>query len=317
MQNVRTSMMLQTGSLLAVAFLLTSGCAPTPESAFAAEQTAQRPPTIDLEEKPAFPLPKHLESKDIAAGAIPHAQLFEAGAKLFHTPFNGLDGVGMKRTVGGVPLNRFSVGPAGGGQPTPVGSQACASCHAEPADGGFGLAHTRVIFDGLAKGVPPFSPRATTSLFGNGVLQMLAQEMTEQLLASRDTAAQEAKTKPGVAVRRDLRANGVEFGAVIATANPAGDVTFDMSQVRGVSPDLVVRPFGWKGNITTVRNFVVAASTFGMGMQTEEFVWRLRDKAGADPDGDGVTRELSVGDVTAMTIFNAALPIPTDVGRLA
>jgi CxxC motif-containing protein (DUF1111 family) len=141
--------------------------------------------------------------------------------------------------------------------------------------------------------------------------------MTAQLLASRDAAAQEAKAKPGTPARRDLRANGVDYGAVIATANAKGDVTFDVSQVHGVSPDLVVRPLGWKGNVTTVRNFNVAASTFGMGMQGEEFVWRLGEKAGTDPDGDGVSRELSVGDVTAMTIFNAAQPVPAELGRLA
>src|SRR5258708_30063712 len=52
-------------------------------------------------------------------------------------------------------------------------------------------------------------------------------------------------------------------------------------------------------------------------MQSEEFVWRLGDKAGPDPDGDGVTRELSVGDITAMAIYNAAQATPTELGRLA
>jgi CxxC motif-containing protein (DUF1111 family) len=104
---------------------------------------------------------------------------------------------------------------------------------------------------------------------------------------------------------------------VTAAANAKGEVSFDMSKVRGVSPDLVVRPLGWKGNITTIRNFNTAAATFGSGMQAEEFVWRLGEKAGTDPDGDGVSRELSVGDVTAMTIYNAAQAAPTELGRLA
>ena len=315
MRNARPRILARTAVLAGAVLLVIGGS--NPETPSAAQSVGKNRPIIELDEKPAFPLPKHLESKDIAAGTLAHARLFEAGAKLFHTPFNGLDGVGMKRTVGGTPVNRFSVGPAGGGQPIAVGAQGCASCHNQPIDGGSGLAHTRVFFDPGNKGVPPFNPRATTSLFGNGVLQLLAQEMTEQLLASRDAAAQAAKTKPGTAVRRDLRANGVDFGAVIAKADGSGQVSFDMSQVRGISPDLVVRPLGWKGNVTTVRNFAVAASTFGMGMQTEEFVWRIIEKAGPDPDGDGVSRELSVGDVTAMTIFNAALPVPTEVGRLA
>jgi len=272
---------------------------------------------IDLDEKPAFPLPKHVESKEIAAGAIPPDKLFEAGAELFHTPYNGLDGVGMKKTVGGVPVNRFSTGPAGGGQPITVGAQSCGSCHNRPFPSSAGLAHTRVFFDPDQNGAPPFNPRATTSLFGDGVLQLLAQEMTEKLLAARDAAAKQAKAKPGTAVSQKLSANGVDFGAVIATANAGGEVTFDVTRVRGVSPDLVVRPMGWKGNVTTVRNLTVAASNFGMGMMPEEFVWRLPPAAGADPDADGVEREFSVGDITAITIYTAGQEAPKELASLS
>jgi mono/diheme cytochrome c family protein len=222
----------------------------------------------------------------------------------------------MMRTVGGTPLNRFSVGPAGGGQPLPVGAQACGSCHSQPSGAGFGLAHTRVFADSLANGKGPFAARGTTSLYGDGVLQLLAEEMTEQLLAARDGAAQDAKAKPGSPVSHDLKANGVDFGVVTATANAKGEVSFDMSKVRGVSPDLVIRALGWKGTLPAIRNFSTGASIFVLGMQSEEFVWRLGDKAGPDPDGDGVTRELSVGDITALTIYQAAQATPTELGRL-
>lgn len=315
MQRAKTALLVRICGPSALVVLIIAGS--NGDTSTAAQSAVRGRPVIELEERPAFPLPAHLESKDIGAGKLSYAQLFSAGAKLFHTSFNGLDGVGMRRTVGGTAVHRFSNGPAGGGQPTPVGAQACSNCHNQPVDGGSGLAHTRVLFDPGQKGAAPFSPRATTSLFGNGVLQLLAQEMTQQLLAARDAAAQEARSKPGMAVRRQLTANGVDFGIVAATSSSSGDVTFDMAQVRGVSPDLVVRPLGWKGNITTVRNFSVAAASFGMGMQAEEFVWRVQDKLGVDADGDGVSRELSVGDVTAMAIFNAALPVPADIGRLA
>jgi len=289
--------------LCAVGLFAITGCEQQSSSAAVNSEPAKKLPVVEIEEKPAFPLAKHLESKDIAAGSVPYAQLLEDGAKLFHTNYNGLDGVGMKRTVGGVPVNRFSVGPAGGGQPLQIGAQSCGACHALPSGAGFGLAHTRVFFDGTVSGKPPFSPRATTSLYGNGVVQLLAEEMTEQLLAARDAAATAAKGKPGTPATQPLKANGVDFGSVIATAGISGEVTFDMSKVRGVSPDLVVRPLGWKGQIAAVRNFSTAASTFGMGMEPEEFVWRLGEKVGTDPDGDGVSREFSVGDITAMTVY--------------
>jgi hypothetical protein len=168
-----------------------SGCMQQAAPPPAASEATKKLTVIDLDEKPAFPLPKHLESKDIAAGTIPFPELFEDGAKLFHTPFNGLDGVGMKRTVGGTTIHRFSTGPAGGGQPLTVGAQSCGSCHSLPSGAGSGLAHTRVFFDATTSGKGPFGARATTSLYGDGVLQLLAEEMTEQLLASRDAAAQE------------------------------------------------------------------------------------------------------------------------------
>ena len=304
-------------SAVAAVTVTVAACAGTPSAPPPAPAAAKKLPTIDLDEKKAFPLDKHLESKDIASGAMTNAQLFEAGAKLFHTPYNGLDGVGMKHTVGGAPVGRFSVGPAGGGQPIPVGAQSCGSCHATPFDSAAGLAHTRVFFDADQDGKPPFNPRGTTSVFGNGLLQLLAQEMTDQLLAARDAAASQAKAKPGTAVQQELKANGVDFGSLSVTANAKGDVTFDASQVRGVSPDLVVRPLGWKGNVPTIRIFSIAAGTFGMGMMGEEFVWRVADKLGDDPDGDGVTREFSVGDLTAMTVYMAGQETPTPIAHLA
>lgn len=274
-------------------------------------------PVYALDETPAFPLPAHLEQRDIAAGKLGAQELFEAGEKLFHTAYNGLDGVGMMRTVGGKPLHRFSIGVAGGGQPIPVSAQSCGSCHNRPFGAGAGLAHTHVVFDSDADGAPPFRLRSTTSLFGNGLLQLLAQEMTEELQAQRDAAAAAAKARPGVAVRRALVAKGVEFGDIAATADAAGQVAFDLAALRGVDPDLVIRPYAWKGDVTTLRSFQTLPATFGMGMMAEEFVWRLPPEAGDDPDGDGVVREFSVGDITALTIYNAAQETPESVVRLA
>ncbi len=304
--------------LCAAGVLVAAGCQQQSSSAAPAmKEPAKTLPVVDLDEKPAFPLPKHLESKDIATGTIAYPQLFEDGARLFFATYNGLDGVGVRRTVGGAPVNRFTAGPAGGGQPAPVGAQSCGICHALPTGAGYGPASTHVLFAGTPAGAPPFVGRATTSLYGNGVVQRLAEEMTDQLLAARDAAAKAAKEKPGAPATQALKANGVDFGSISATATAGGTVTFDLSKVHGVSPDLVIRPLGWKGQVTTVRNFSTAVSTFGLGMQTEEFVWRLGDKAGPDPDGDGVTREFSVGDITAMAIYNASQAVPGELARLA
>lgn len=290
-----------------IVFLAHAACAPpepTPEL-----------PVIELEEHPG--LPGHLEQRDIAGGTVPFEQLFEAGDDLFHAIYNGLDGVGAMQTAGGTTLSRFSNGPVGGGQPITVGAQSCGDCHAVPFDAGAGRSHTRVTPDPDADGVSPFNARGTTSLHGNGLLQLLAQEMTEELQSARDAAAEQAKESPGNAVEAALSAKGVDFGRLVATANASGEVTFDHSGVVGIEPDLVVRAFGWKGFVPVLRNFVLAASNFGMGMQGEEFAWRMPPERQPDADADGVERELTVGDITAMTIYNAAQETPHGVEHLA
>ena len=128
----------------------------------------------------------------------------------------------MKKTVGGVALNRFSVGPVGGGQPITVGAQSCGSCHAVPFSSSAGLAHTRVFFDPDQNGVPPFNPRATTSLFGDGILQLLAQERTESPTA-RDPA-QSRLRYAGTAARQELKRTA-SLRRDAATANASGEVT--------------------------------------------------------------------------------------------
>lgn len=273
-------------------------------------------PTFALDDGPAFPLPAHVEQRDIAAGKLGNEQLFRDGEKLFHILYNGFDGVGMLRTVGGKPLHRFSIGVPGGGQPIPISAQSCGSCHNLPFAAGAGSAVTHVVNDD-GDGLPPFRLRSTTSLYGNGLLQIAAEEMTEELQSARDRAAVAAKAKPGSRVTEPLRAKGVDFGVLAATASAAGEVSFDTAGVRGVDPDLVVRPYGWKGNVTSLRFFQTMPMSFGIGMMAEEFVWRLPPEAGDDPDGDGVVRELSVGDITALVVYNAAQETPESVGRLA
>jgi len=280
------------------------------------EKAASRDlPVISLEEKPA--LSRHVEQADVAKGAVPFPELFAAGDHLFHAAYNGLDGVGAMRTAGGAPLPRFSVGPVGGGQPIAVSAQACGDCHAVPFAAGAGHAHTRVLADPDVDGKAPFNARGTTSLHGDGLLQLLAEEMTEELQAARDAAAAEAGQSPGAPVRKALAAKGVEFGEIVATGGKDGAVAFDYSGVVGVEPDLVVRPFGWKGFVTTLRGFVLAAANHGMGMQGEEFAWRLPPERQPDGDEDGVSRELTVGDITAMTVYNAAQETPLGVAHLA
>jgi mono/diheme cytochrome c family protein len=277
-------------------------------------------PVIELSDGPAFPIDGgHLESSTIAAGGMSFEQVFEAGAELFHTPFNGRDGVGIARLPDGSPIPRFSAVPAGGGAGGVISSQSCGECHTMPFGAAAGLASTNRAGDPDNDGLPPFNTRSTTSLFGDGIVQLLAQEMTEALHSIRADAEREAQATPGTPVERELIAKGIAYGTIVATADGGGAVTFDLAGVRGVDPDLVVRPIGWKGDVTTVRGPVVGAAAGLMGMLAEELLWFPPPgrEYEPDPDGDGVTRELSVGDVTAMTIYTAAQETPQSLQRLA
>lgn len=291
---------------------LAVGCArPAPPPPPPAESKPELP-TIALKEAAAFPLKAHLESADIVAGTYSVATLVEAGGDLFHTPFNGLDGVGSFVREDSSKVARFApLGPRG---PT---AQACGECHAEPFPTSAGLAHSAVAR--AKKGtLTPLNVRSVTSVFGNGILQLLAQEMTEDLWTSRDDAVAAAKATPGTPVSRPLTSKGTSFGVITVTATAAGATSIDTSKVVGVDPDLVVRPLGWKGDVPTLRNFSAGAAAGAMGMVADELVWK---KAGAgkspDVDGDGVGRELSVGDITALTVYMAAQETPMEAGALA
>lgn len=72
--------------------------------------------------------------------------------------------------------------------------------------------------------------------------------------------------------------------------------------------DLVIKPFHQKGVVVSLREFTNNAMNHHHGMQSVE---RFGD--GTDPDGDGVYDELTRGDMTAITVFQATLPAPVRV----
>ena len=137
-------------------------------------------------------------------------------------------------------------------------------------------------------------------MFGSGAIELLGREMTQDLLALKIQAISQAASS-GKDVTVALVTKGVSFGSL--TAHPDGSV--DTSAVVGVNPDLVIRPFSRKGAMRSVREFSVNAFNQHHGMQAVE-----RFGLDTDPDQDGVTNELRIGDITAATVFQTALPIP-------
>jgi hypothetical protein len=142
--------------------------------------------------------------------------------------------------------------------------------------------------------------RNTLGMFGAGYIELLAREMTADLLQIKQSALVEAR-RSGMPASADLVTKGVRFGQI--TAYPSG-IT-DTTEVEGIDPDLIVRPFHQKGVVISLREFTINAMNHHHGMQATE---RYGD--GVDADQDGVVNELTRGDITAITLFQATLPVP-------
>src|SRR2546428_10622406 len=128
----------------------------------------------------------------------------------------------------------------------------CAGCHGRPR-GSAGLGGDVVT--------RPDS-RNAPHLFGLGLKEMLADEMTSDMRAIRSQAVTSAKQR-GKSVTLPLVTKGVSFGSI--TGTPDGSI--DTSQVQGVNPDLRIRPFFAQGGTISMREFIVGALNAEMGLQ--------------------------------------------------
>src|SRR3954454_3385117 len=134
------------------------------------------------------------------------------GRQLFQRKFTVAQGLGPTENDGIGDINTDLAIGAGV-------SDSCAGCHSHPrgSAGAGGNVVTR-----------PDS-RDAPHLFGLGLKEMLADELTAELRDRRSRAIAEARTS-GVAVTRPMTAKGIQYGTI--TARPDG--TVDTSKVEGV-----------------------------------------------------------------------------------
>ena len=250
----------------------------------------------------------HVDQSEIDSGLMTFEQVFDAGDFLFEARFNTLDGQGRPATTGtGAPRipdePRFI-------RTSAPDSNACTSCHLDPGDGGNGDFAVNVFV--LAQAADPVTfdtstastnNRNTVGMNGTGAIEMLAREMTQDLLAIR-TEAKDTAAATGVSQTRALITKTVNFGSI--TVFPDGMV--DPTEIEGVDWDLIIKPFHQKGAVVSLREFTNNAMNHHHGMQSTE-----RFGAGVDHDLDTVFDELTIGDITATTIYQAALDVPTVV----
>lgn len=241
--------------------------------------------------------------------------LTDYGEQLFVGQFGLKDGVGRPMaTQAIIPTKTRRANQKPFLRSAGMDANSCAACHNAPIIGGAGDFVTNVFvsegfnnasFDSLD---PQFSnERGSNHLFGAGLIELLAREMTANLHETRSQALKEARAQ-NQDITLALQAKGVDFGAI--TASPDGLV--DLSQVDGVDDDLVVRPFSQKGVMTSLRQFSVNALNHHHGIQASER-FGVRWTGEADFDEDGKSDEVNETDIAALVAWQALLAPPTAI----
>lgn len=229
------------------------------------------------------------------------------GRQLFQRKFTLAQGFGP-RTQDGIG-DIHAVGAIGAGL-----IESCAGCHGRPrGSAGFG-----------GDVVTRPDSRDAPHLFGLGLQEMLADEITADLRAIRGRAVTQAR-RLGRPVTLKLNSKGIGYGSIRASA----DGSVSHAGVRGVDPDLRVKPFFAHGGTTSIREFVVGAFNDEMGLQAVDTLL-LQAAAGArvvtptgmildgsrdlvkhglartpqdDLDGDGVRNEIPASLVDHMEFY--------------
>ncbi|MBK9265192.1 MAG: hypothetical protein IPM54_36100 [Polyangiaceae bacterium] len=243
-----------------------------------------------------------IEQSAIDARSFAPSELFQIGAQLFNVTFTPEIGYGAKDLPR---VGRFHKGKRGG--PDAI---KCAACHWRGGPGGAGDAADNAYIDGDGDTQASALVRNPRSLVGAGIVELLGREMTAELVEARTAMLAKAKAS-GKPVRDKLVAKGVSFGEI--EARPDGST--DGTKLEGIDADLVVKPFGWKGRFASIRDIVEEELLIHHGMQSTFVVAhgspdRIGPFGGTDPDGDGVTSEITEGQVTALTLFVAMQEVP-------
>jgi hypothetical protein len=176
------------------------------------------------------------------------ARAIRRGRQIFQRKFT--------RELGQGPLEEDGQGDIGTNLIIGAGlADSCAACHGRPR-GSAGVGGDVVT--------RPDS-RDAPHLFGLGLKEMLADEITADLRAIRKDAIDDAR-RSGRSQTRNLTSKGIRYGSL--TAFPNGSV--NTSGVRGVNPDLRVRPFFLHGGTISIREFLVGAFNAEMGLESAD-----------------------------------------------
>lgn len=134
-------------------------------------------------------------------------------------------------------------------------ADSCSACHGRPkgSAGSGGDNATR-----------PDS-RDAPHLFGLGLKEMLADEITTDLRSIRQQAMV-AAVRSGRTVTAALNSKGINYGSI--AVSPSGAV--DYSQIQGIDSDLRIKPFFAEGTAISMREFIVGALHKELGLEVND-----------------------------------------------
>jgi len=239
-------------------------------------------------------------------------ELIDQGKALFNAAFTTQDGVGRPMaTQAIIPTKRKRPAREAFSRTAGMDASACSSCHNQPIIGGAGDFVANVfVSEGFQLADfdttdPQFSnERNTNHLFGAGLVELLAREMSLELATLRQTGLALARST-GETITIELVSKGVHFGKL--DIHPDGVV--NTKRLEGIDTDLIIKPFSQKGVITSLRQFSVNALNHHHGMQANERFgsrWTGTD----DFDEDSVANEVTDADVSALVLWQATLQPP-------
>ncbi len=245
--------------------------------------------------------------------------LFVVGDELFDYEFRPGDGLG--NALAGRPgiragpdrapnLRRVHEGEFGGPD-----SHNCATCHRKGGPDGAGNNTQNAFLRSDGRSTLLADERNPPHLLGLGPIEALAREMTHDLQAQREAVLERAKAS-AESVTVTLATKGVSFGSLTASA----DGRLDSSAVEGVDPDLVIKPFGWKGHQASLRSMAEESFRIHLGVVSMNEQRRARDEeidprdygdgVWYDVDRDGATVEVDDGMLTTIVAYLAQLEAP-------
>ncbi len=249
-----------------------------------------------------------VEQSKIDRRQVCFRELYTVGRLLFEHEYSFADVLGRDdaKTLPD-PFRKVHEGELGGPE-----TNSCTSCHWRGGPAGAGAITDNSHIGGDGMNIRSADARNPPALLGSGVVQALAQEMSRELAKIRSKAISKAKSA-SKAQRVELVSKGVSFGAITAKS----DGSVDTSEVVGVDEDLVIRPFGWRGEFETLRDFIMGSTQFHLGIQSDDLLALPEGRSiergpgpAKDRDNDGVESELSAGQLTSLVSYVASLQLP-------